>query len=79
MATDDERTLAGALIMNGHRLRDETALRLHREITAMGLAVATVCLATVLVGDNMPSPLYVRSPHKKAAMVARCPCSIARV
>jgi 5,10-methylene-tetrahydrofolate dehydrogenase/methenyl tetrahydrofolate cyclohydrolase len=79
MTTDDERTLAGALIMNGHRLRDETVLRLHREITAMGLDGATACLATVLVGDNMPSPLYVRSPHKKAAMAARCPCSIARV
>ena len=79
MTADDERTLAGALIMNGHMLRDETLLRLHREVTAMGLDVATVCLATVLVGDNMPSPLYVRSPHKKAAMVARCPCFIAPV
>ena len=67
MTTDYERTPGGAIIMNGNTLRDETVLRLHSEITAMGLDVPTVCLATVLVGDDKPSQIYVRSKHKKAA------------
>ena len=67
MTSDYERTAGGAIIMNGNTLRDETVLRLNSEIAAMGLGLPTVCLATVLVGDDKPSQIYVRSKHKKAA------------
>ena len=54
-----------AILMNGNQLRDETVLRLRAEIEALGNP--HVCLATVLVGDDKPSQLYVKSKHKKAA------------
>ena len=51
--------------MDGIVLRDETVARLRAEIDALGNPY--VCLATVLVGDDKPSQVYVRSKHKKAA------------
>jgi methylenetetrahydrofolate dehydrogenase (NADP+)/methenyltetrahydrofolate cyclohydrolase len=54
-----------AILMNGNQLRDETVARLRAEIDALGNP--HVCLATVLVGDDRPSRLYVNSKHKKAA------------
>ena len=63
--SEDARTPGGAILMNGNQLRDETVLRLRAEIEALGNP--HVCLATVLVGDDRPSQLYVKSKHKKAA------------
>ncbi|MCU1391890.1 MAG: folD [Ilumatobacteraceae bacterium] len=59
------RTPGGAIRMDGIVLRDETVVRLRAEIEALGNP--HVCLATVLVGDDGPSQVYVRSKHKKAA------------
>ncbi len=67
MTTEYQRTPGGAIILNGTALRDETVLRLRGEIEAMGLGLPMVCLATVLVGDDKPSQIYVRMKHKKAA------------
>src|ERR1700712_5584028 len=53
-----------ATLMNGNLLRDETVARLRAEIDALGNP--NVCLATVLVGDDKPSQIYVRSKHRKA-------------
>jgi methylenetetrahydrofolate dehydrogenase (NADP+)/methenyltetrahydrofolate cyclohydrolase len=67
-----ERTPGGAILMDGDRLRDETVARLRRTIEAAGSPA--VCLATVLVGDDPPSQIYVRNKHKKAqeaGMVSR--------
>jgi len=50
--------------MDGNQLRDETVARLRAEIDALGNP--NVCLATVLVGDDKPSQIYVRSKHRKA-------------
>ncbi|HEY5874636.1 MAG TPA: bifunctional 5,10-methylenetetrahydrofolate dehydrogenase/5,10-methenyltetrahydrofolate cyclohydrolase, partial [Ilumatobacteraceae bacterium] len=61
-ATD--RTAGGAVLMDGNRLRDEIVARLRVEIDAAGSP--PVCLATVLVGDDRPSQIYVRNKHKKA-------------
>jgi methylenetetrahydrofolate dehydrogenase (NADP+)/methenyltetrahydrofolate cyclohydrolase len=61
-ATD--RTAGGAILMDGNRLRDEIVARLRLEIVANGSP--PVCLATVLVGDDRPSQIYVRNKHKKA-------------
>ncbi len=54
-----------AILMDGNALRDETVQRLRAEIEALGNP--HVCLATVLVGEDKPSQIYVRSKHKKAA------------
>jgi len=70
--TSDERTAGGAVLMDGNRLRDEVVVRLRAEIEAAGSP--PVCLATVLVGDDRPSRIYVRNKHKKAGeagMVSR--------
>lgn len=50
--------------MDGNRLRDETVVRLRGEIEALGNPA--VCLATVLIGADKPSQLYVRMKHRKA-------------
>jgi methylenetetrahydrofolate dehydrogenase (NADP+) / methenyltetrahydrofolate cyclohydrolase len=67
-----ERTPGGAILMDGNRLRDEIVARLNERITALGNP--HVCLATVLVGDDKPSQIYVRNKRKKAdeaGMVSR--------
>jgi methylenetetrahydrofolate dehydrogenase (NADP+)/methenyltetrahydrofolate cyclohydrolase len=53
-----------AIIMDGNLLRDETVARLRSEIEAMGSP--PVCLATVLVGEDKPSQIYVRNKQRKA-------------
>ncbi len=50
--------------MDGEKLRDEVVARLRKEIEAKGSP--KVCLATLLVGDDKPSKIYVRWKHKKA-------------
>ena len=65
MSLQSSVTQGGAILMDGNALRDETVARLRAEIDAMGNP--HVCLATVLVGDDKPSQIYVRSKHKKAA------------
>ena len=64
MSDDFERTPGGAILMDGNRLRDETVVRLRAEIEALGSP--PVCLATVLVGADKPSQIYVRMKQKKA-------------
>ena len=51
-------------MMDGNNLRDETVARLRKEIEAAGSPA--VCLATVLVGGDKPSHIYVASKQKKA-------------
>ena len=71
-APEVERTSGGAVLMDGNRLRDEIVARLRAEIESAGSPA--VCLATVLVGDDKPSRIYVRNKHKKAGeagMVSR--------
>ena len=67
-----ERTPGGAVLMDGNRLRDELVADLKGRIEALG--DPHVCLATVLVGDDKPSQIYVRNKRKKAeeaGMVSR--------
>jgi methylenetetrahydrofolate dehydrogenase (NADP+)/methenyltetrahydrofolate cyclohydrolase len=64
MSDEFERTPGGAILMDGNRLRDETVVRLRSEIEALGSP--SVCLATVLVGVDKPSQIYVRMKQKKA-------------
>jgi methylenetetrahydrofolate dehydrogenase (NADP+)/methenyltetrahydrofolate cyclohydrolase len=60
-----ERTPGGAVLMDGNRLRDEIVAGLRATIEAAGSP--PVCLATVLVGDDRPSHVYVRMKHTQAA------------
>lgn len=64
MSTEYKRTPGGAILLDGNNLRDETVARLRKEIEAAGSPA--VCLATVLVGGDKPSHIYVASKHKKA-------------
>src|SRR5262245_52185381 len=67
-----EHTPGGAILMDGARLRDEITERLAAELVALGSP--RVCLGTVLVGDDRPSQIYVRSKHRqaeKAGMVSQ--------
>ena len=68
----DERTPGGAILMDGIRLHDEITEQLAAEMISLGSP--RVCLGTVLVGDDRPSQIYVRSKHKqaeKAGMVSQ--------
>ncbi len=58
--------------MDGNALRDRMVADLRRQIEQAGSP--RVCLATVLVGDDGPSQVYVRNKHRqaeKAGMVSR--------
>lgn len=57
-------TEGGALLLDGNRLRDLTVMRLRDRIAAAGSPA--ICLATVLVGDDAPSRVYVNMKHRKA-------------
>jgi methylenetetrahydrofolate dehydrogenase (NADP+)/methenyltetrahydrofolate cyclohydrolase len=51
--------------MDGARLRDDIVADLRAQIEAAGSP--PVCLATVLVGEDKPSAIYVRNKQKTAA------------
>ncbi len=51
--------------MDGVRLRDLVIEELRAKVESEGNPA--ICLATVLVGDDKPSRIYVRSKHKKSA------------
>lgn len=58
--------------MDGNELRDRMVIDIRARLEAAGSP--EVCLATVLVGDDGPSQVYVRNKHRqaqKAGMVSR--------
>ena len=60
------------MLLDGNRLRDEIVAAIRAEIDS--LENPEVCLATVLVGSDKPSQIYVRNKHRKAqeaGMVSR--------
>jgi methylenetetrahydrofolate dehydrogenase (NADP+)/methenyltetrahydrofolate cyclohydrolase len=60
-----------AIVMDGNALRDELLESLAKRIEAAG--GPPICLATVLVGDDLPSQRYVRSKQRKAAEIGMQP------
>jgi methylenetetrahydrofolate dehydrogenase (NADP+) / methenyltetrahydrofolate cyclohydrolase len=60
-----ERSAGGAVLMNGNTLRDEIVAGIRTRLDSIGSPA--VCLATVLVGEDRPSRIYVRNKHTKAA------------
>jgi methylenetetrahydrofolate dehydrogenase (NADP+)/methenyltetrahydrofolate cyclohydrolase len=72
MITDVKRTAGGAVLLDGIWLRDQTVSKIGETIAAAGSP--KICLATVLIGDDPPSHIYVANKHKmaqKAGMVSR--------
>jgi len=72
MISEVKRTPGGAILLDGIKLRDETVAKIKSTIVAAGSP--KICLATVLVGDDAPSHIYVSNKHKKAqeaGMVSR--------
>ena len=54
-----------ATLMDGNALRDELVAAIRSRIEGAGSP--SICLATVLVGDDGPSQRYVKMKHQKAA------------
>ncbi len=71
MSDDFERTEGGAILLDGNRLRDEIVAELREEIE--GLGSPNVCLATLLVGSDRPSQIYVRMKQRKAEEAGMAP------
>jgi methylenetetrahydrofolate dehydrogenase (NADP+)/methenyltetrahydrofolate cyclohydrolase len=59
------RTAGGALLLDGVALRDLTGKRVAEQVRALG---ATPTLATVLIGEDAPSQVYVRNKHRQAQL-----------
>lgn len=64
MTDSFERTAGGAILLDGNRLRDEIVAQIRDDLE--GLGSPNVCLATVLVGGDKPSRIYVRMKQRKA-------------
>ena len=60
---DAARTPSGALILDGNALRDRMVAEIGREVATLP---STPCLATVLIGEDRPSQVYVRNKHRQA-------------
>lgn len=71
MSGEFERTDGGAILLDGNRLRDEIVADLSVEIE--GLGSPPVCLATLLVGADKPSQIYVRMKQRKAEEAGMAP------
>ncbi|MBM3657774.1 MAG: bifunctional methylenetetrahydrofolate dehydrogenase/methenyltetrahydrofolate cyclohydrolase, partial [Actinobacteria bacterium] len=65
--TRDERTpTTGApIVLDGNALRDLVVARVRDQVAKLSSAP---CLATVLIGDDGPSQVYVRNKHKQAQL-----------
>lgn len=69
---ESQYTDGGAVLLDGNTLRDLTVERLREKIEQADSPA--VCLATVLVGNDGPSQIYVKMKHRKATeagMVSR--------
>lgn len=56
-------TAGGALLLDGKSLRERIIGDVHSAVARLS---GTPCLATVLIGDDGPSKVYVRNKHREA-------------
>ena len=63
--SDPKRTAGGALLLDGNSLRDKIIADVRAAVEALSSAP---CLATVLIGDDGPSQVYVRNKHRQAQL-----------
>jgi methylenetetrahydrofolate dehydrogenase (NADP+)/methenyltetrahydrofolate cyclohydrolase len=57
------RTAGGAVLLDGKAVRDRIVERVREQVVALP---SVPCLATVLIGDDAPSQVYVRNKHRQA-------------
>ena len=60
---DQKRTAGGALLLDGKSLRERMVADVRHAVSQLS---GTPCLATVLIGDDEPSRVYVRNKHREA-------------
>ena len=60
---DQKRTAGGALLLDGKSLREQMVANVRHAVAQLS---GTPCLATVLIGDDEPSRVYVRNKHREA-------------
>ena len=63
--TNANRTAGGALLLDGNLLRDQMVVNVRNEVATLS---SVPCLATVLIGDDGPSQVYVRNKHRQAQL-----------
>ena len=63
--TDVNHTADGALLLDGNVLRDHIVANVARDVAGLS---SIPCLATVLIGDDGPSQVYVRNKHRQAQL-----------
>jgi methylenetetrahydrofolate dehydrogenase (NADP+)/methenyltetrahydrofolate cyclohydrolase len=63
--TNANRTAGGALLLDGNLLRDQIVVNVRNEVVTLS---SVPCLATVLIGDDGPSQVYVRNKHRQAQL-----------
>ncbi|MFZ9532422.1 MAG: tetrahydrofolate dehydrogenase/cyclohydrolase catalytic domain-containing protein, partial [Ilumatobacteraceae bacterium] len=63
--TAAKHTTGGALVLDGSALRDRMIADVAREVADLS---SVPCLATVLIGDDGPSQVYVRNKHRQAQL-----------
>jgi methylenetetrahydrofolate dehydrogenase (NADP+)/methenyltetrahydrofolate cyclohydrolase len=59
------RTPGGALLLDGSVLRDRIVAEVRASVASL---TGVPCLATLLIGDDAPSKVYVRNKHKQAQL-----------
>lgn len=59
------RTSGGALLLDGKVVRDRIIAEVRAQVAVLP---GVPCLATVLIGDDEPSKVYVRNKHKQAQL-----------
>ena len=63
--SEPKRTAGGALLLDGNSLRDKIIADVRAAVAGLSSAP---CLATVLIGDDGPSQVYVRNKHRQAQL-----------
>ncbi|NCY08896.1 MAG: bifunctional 5,10-methylenetetrahydrofolate dehydrogenase/5,10-methenyltetrahydrofolate cyclohydrolase [Actinobacteria bacterium] len=63
--SEPKRTAGGAVLLDGNSLRDKIIADVRASI---GESSSVPCLATVLIGDDGPSQVYVRNKHRQAQL-----------
>ncbi|MEY3977471.1 MAG: methylenetetrahydrofolate dehydrogenase/methenyltetrahydrofolate cyclohydrolase, partial [Actinomycetota bacterium] len=63
--SEPKRTAGGAVLLDGNSLRDKIIADIR---AAIGESSSVPCLATVLIGDDGPSQVYVRNKHRQAQL-----------
>ena len=63
--TSSQRTSGGALLLDGNVLRDHMVANVRRAVEKLSMVP---CLATVLIGEDGPSQVYVRNKHRQAQL-----------